>query len=45
MAGTTLASPEDAMLERLRIECFYPADAATELAVEPIVARSSGRST
>ncbi len=27
---TTLATPRDVMLERLRIECFYPADGATE---------------
>ena len=26
---TTLASPRDIMLQQLRIECFYPADAAT----------------
>ncbi len=25
-----LATPRDIMLEQLRIECFYPADAATE---------------
>ena len=30
---TTLATPRDLMLEGLRIECFYPADAATEAAV------------
>ncbi len=27
---TMLATPRDVMLEHLRIECFYPADAATE---------------
>jgi hypothetical protein len=27
---TTLALPRDAGLEHLRIECFYPGDAATE---------------
>lgn len=27
---TTLATPRDVMLEQLRIECFYPADRATE---------------
>lgn len=27
---TMLATPRDIMLEQLRIECFYPADAATE---------------
>jgi transcriptional regulator with XRE-family HTH domain len=27
---TTLATPRDVMLERLRIECFYPADQVTE---------------
>jgi len=30
---TTLATPRDLMLEELRIECFYPADAVTEAAV------------
>lgn len=29
---TTLATPRDIMLEQLRIECFYPADAATDAA-------------
>jgi transcriptional regulator with XRE-family HTH domain len=38
---TTLATPRDVMLEQLRIECFYPADPATEatarrLAVEAV---------
>lgn len=27
---TVLAAPRDIMLERLRVECFYPADAMTE---------------
>ena len=27
---TMLATPRDVTLEQLRIECFYPADAATE---------------
>jgi hypothetical protein len=27
---TMLATPRDVALEQLRIECFYPADAATE---------------
>jgi hypothetical protein len=27
---TMLATPRDIMLEQLRIECFYPADTATE---------------
>jgi hypothetical protein len=27
---TTLANPRDITLQRLRIECFYPADAVTE---------------
>jgi hypothetical protein len=26
---TTLAMPTDAALQKLKIECFYPADAAT----------------
>jgi len=29
---TMLATLRDIMLEKLRIECFYPADAATEAA-------------
>jgi MmyB-like transcription regulator ligand binding domain len=27
---TTLATPQDVTLQRLRIECFHPADAGTE---------------
>jgi hypothetical protein len=27
---TTLAMPTDAALQKLKIECFYPADSATE---------------
>jgi hypothetical protein len=30
---TLLATPRDITLENLRIECFYPADAATEESV------------
>ena len=29
---TTLATPRDVALQQLRIECFFPADAATEQA-------------
>ena len=35
---TTLATPRDITLERLKIECFYPADAATEGAVRRLAA-------
>jgi len=35
---TTLATPRDIMLEQLKIECFHPADAATEDAARRLAA-------
>jgi hypothetical protein len=35
---TTLATPQDVTLQRLRIECFHPADAATEAAAARLTA-------
>jgi len=35
---TTLASPQDVTLARLRIECFHPADEATEAAATRLAA-------
>jgi transcriptional regulator with XRE-family HTH domain len=40
---TTLATPRDVMLEQLRIECFYPADRATEDAARRLADEESGR--
>jgi hypothetical protein len=40
-ALTTLATPRDVMLEQLRIECFYPADRATELAARRLADEAS----
>jgi transcriptional regulator with XRE-family HTH domain len=39
---TTLASPQDVMLAQLRIECFHPADTATELIAARLAAAASG---
>jgi hypothetical protein len=36
---TMLATPRDVMLEQLRIECFYPADAATEATAQRLARR------
>jgi transcriptional regulator with XRE-family HTH domain len=38
---TTLATPQDVTLQQLRIECFHPADAATEEAARRLAATSS----
>lgn len=37
---TVLAAPRDVMLEQLRVECFYPADAATEETARRLAASS-----
>jgi transcriptional regulator with XRE-family HTH domain len=39
---TVLAAPRDIMLERLRVECFYPADAATADAARKLAAVNIG---
>ena len=36
-----LATPRDVALEQLRIECFYPADAATEEAARRLAPAGS----
>jgi transcriptional regulator with XRE-family HTH domain len=38
---TTLATPQDLTLERLRIECFHPADAATAAAAAGLAASAA----
>lgn len=38
---TMLATAQDVRLEQLRIECFYPADAATEAAAQRIAASTA----
>ena len=38
---TTLANPRDITLQRLRIECFYPADAVTEEVARRLAALES----
>jgi transcriptional regulator with XRE-family HTH domain len=38
---TALASPRDIMLQQLRIECFYPADAATEETARRLATRQA----
>ena len=38
---TMLATPRDITLERLKVECFYPADAATEEAVRRLAAAAA----
>jgi len=38
---TTLATPRDIMLEQLRIECFYPADAVTEETARRLAAQQA----
>lgn len=37
---TTLAMPRDITLEQLKIECFYPADSATEKVVRRLASRT-----
>ena len=37
---TTLATPRDVVLQQMRIECFYPADAAAEATVRQLAAPS-----
>ena len=39
---TTLLTPRDIMLEQLRIECFYPADRATEATARRLAAADGG---
>jgi hypothetical protein len=34
---TTLGTPQDVTLQEIRIECFFPADAATENAVRRLL--------
>ena len=34
---TTLGTPQDITVQELRIECFFPADEATERAAEELV--------
>jgi hypothetical protein len=34
---TTLGTPQDITLQEIRIECFFPVDAATEAAVKRLV--------
>lgn len=40
---TALASPRDIMLQQLRIECFYPADAVTEETARRLAAQQAHR--
>jgi len=42
---TMLATPRDVMLEELRIECFYAADATTEAAVRRLAESATARGT
>jgi len=38
---TALATPRDIMLQQLRIECFYPADAVTEETARRLAAQQA----
>ena len=42
---TMLATPRDLVLEQLRIECFYPADRATEEAARRLAVQTSRRAS